>query len=329
MDRRKLIYGCFSLFAAEAILPPALAMMPAQHPDLLRGYKVRPPWQIAGIDFAVGHPATQELINVAMHRPAGTEYLNGTLTVKEDNVTIDGYDFTGDGGVKILCSSNNLTISNCRFGGPNYLLRRPNTGIIDFRGNGLSVFENTIDGEHAGGDCLLFLAGSGLGRVSIRYNWFKNFGSRLVELLADVCLDIRNNLIQDGGQGGSSVHMNYLEWDISDAVVAYPIWSYNTTYQQVQSGTGEGPQWYSNGRNLRFNSPRCSHNTVIAIGSGAMTYCFHGSNSGEVLGNAIIGDNYVDASGAFGAFYPASFRANGWTANGNIDLITGRELVVT
>jgi hypothetical protein len=44
--------------------PPfsALAQQPGgQHPALLAGYAKRPPWKVAGVDYAVGVPATATL----------------------------------------------------------------------------------------------------------------------------------------------------------------------------------------------------------------------------------------------------------------------------
>lgn len=304
----------------------------AQFPDLLSRYKVRPPWQVAGVDYPVGHPCEQTLLDVATNPPPGTTYSGGTLTVREDNVVISRYDFTVDNGVALSCpSNNNLVISNCRFGGSNYLQRPPSTGIIDFRGSDLSVTNCVVDGSAGGGSCVMFLyPRSSSGSVTIENNWFRNFGSRVIELLGGVSLSYRHNLISNGGTGGPAVHMNFLEWDSSQSVIKSPDFSYNTVFQQRQSGSGEGPQWYSNGKSITFRNPNCCNNTIVTAGAGAMTYCFHGSGDGvTVEGTATVNDNYVDPTGAYGAFYPDTFKAKGWTGRGNVNLATGATITVT
>ena len=94
---------------------------------------------------------------------------------------------------------------------------------------------------------------------------------------------------------------------------------FNTSYQTPEvGGAGEGYQFYDNGSGGTVGGVKLTYNTMIATTSGAMSYMVHAGGS-QNLG--IGHDNYFDATGAFGPFYPGSFT--GWTLSNNYDMTTG------
>jgi hypothetical protein len=51
----------FALRAQTDPRPPAPPPAPGQHPTLLSRYVKRPPWKVAGVDYALGVPSTAKL----------------------------------------------------------------------------------------------------------------------------------------------------------------------------------------------------------------------------------------------------------------------------
>ena len=91
---------------------------PAQHPTLLDGYLARPPWQVAGVDYAVGvNPGTTLKIPTAGNLPPGASLQHGAgwtaIYVDGNNVKLDGYDLTGLTVMINDGASGTVTISNC------------------------------------------------------------------------------------------------------------------------------------------------------------------------------------------------------------------------
>ena len=71
-------------------------------PNLFSGYSVRPPWEVAGVDYHVGVPSNQTLLQpTAANLPAGTTLDGQLILVTANNVTINGFDFSGNGGYGI------------------------------------------------------------------------------------------------------------------------------------------------------------------------------------------------------------------------------------
>ena len=104
------------------LLPPgsdgfanAPTLVPSQYPNLLNGYAVRPPWKVAGVDYAVGprvsptlNPATiTDSVHFDLSRLASKQ-----LMVIGANATLTGYDFDG---WHVFIVADNCTITDCQF----------------------------------------------------------------------------------------------------------------------------------------------------------------------------------------------------------------------
>ena len=88
-----------------------------QVPTLLNGYTVRPPWMVAGVDYAVGVPSGTALQNpLTINTPGvSADTARHLIRVEGNNITLSGYDFTG-WTVYVTSGSQNTTIQNSYFG---------------------------------------------------------------------------------------------------------------------------------------------------------------------------------------------------------------------
>src|SRR5437588_1245279 len=102
-------------------LADGLANAPASTPQmstLLNDYAVRPTWNVAGVDYAVGYASGTTLKNPSTISMAGVsvDSVNHTINVTGSNVTLDGYDFSLNGGWFVSVNSgNNDIIENSKF----------------------------------------------------------------------------------------------------------------------------------------------------------------------------------------------------------------------
>ncbi|MCK1753811.1 cadherin repeat domain-containing protein [Bradyrhizobium sp. 137] len=147
----------------------------AQFPNLLSGMAVRPPWNVAGVDYRTGINTGVTLKDPATISMSGVSVDTGSriVTILGDNVTISGYDFSMGGGWYLNVGSvsqiggNNATITNCKFRYNTLWIRnQPGAGnpgttirycefdggvtsadanapefLIDYRANGDHIFE--------------------------------------------------------------------------------------------------------------------------------------------------------------------------------------------
>jgi hypothetical protein len=289
-----------------------------QMPHLLDGYAARPPWKVAGVDYAVGVPASTVLTDWRTLRMPNVTLGANSIRISADNVVLDGVDFSSHNGAYVAIDAvANATIQNCRFGGPS--LQSLSTGIIDSRAANLTVRNCVFDAAGAGtAACVLFIRKRG--NVTLIYNYIDNFPSQIIELQNGGILDYRFNLIGEGARQPGA-HMNYLEFE---AGAATPTVAFNTTAQTARAASGgEGFQFYFN-RGGTMIRPICANNTMIARcghGMAVMSYLLHGSVHATLTGMGLVGNNYFDVSSAYGAFYPRSFP--NWRLSGNIDMVSG------
>ena len=86
--------------------------------NLLSGYAVRPSWNVAGVDYAVGVPSGTVLKDPSTISMAGVsvDVADHVINVSGNNVTLSGYDFSLDGGWAVSVNSgNNITIQDSKF----------------------------------------------------------------------------------------------------------------------------------------------------------------------------------------------------------------------
>lgn len=296
---------------------------PIQRPDLLAGYAARPPWKVAGVDYAVGVPADTVLVDWHNLRGPGISIVGNLVRI--DNTSgahIGGVDFALHGGAILLfVNSPGGVVTNSNF------QATTSAGLInaDEQSPDLTVQYCTMSGG-SGGSSLI----SAHGNVVVQFSWMKEFPQHAVELGGNNNLTYRYNLIENGGTAAGA-HLNYLQMMGSAARNSIRV-EFNTTYQTRQAASGEGFQLYVNNDGTNSSAlvnPSFAYNTMMAKGRLAMSYMVHGSSRYStskrdptlIEGDAVVHDNYFDTTGAYGAFYPGSLAQ--WKVFGNWNMVTG------
>ncbi|MGH6844490.1 MAG: right-handed parallel beta-helix repeat-containing protein, partial [Methylocella sp.] len=319
--------------SAPAISAPTSAVFaaaPGQHPTLLNSYVLRPPWQVAGVDYPVGLPAGTVLTDwQAMSGPGIT--VNSVAS--PPNVTIDGannivisnVDFSLHNGAYLyITNSSGVTIDKCNFGGTN-MQNVPSGAIVGTTtAQNITVTNTTIDGNGTPTSLdgsLIVLYGGGTNTVS--HNWIKNSAQQSYSPYASgvhQTVIYRNNLVEQSGKG-TGAHANYLQFGgaQTDSVDV----EYNTFYNTPQLSGGEALQFYNNNSGGYIHNCTWAFNVMIATGGApgdARSYIIHGGAPAD--GNIGSGhDNYMDNSAAYGPYYSNSM--SGWTLSNNFDMTTG------
>jgi hypothetical protein len=304
----------------------------AQYPTGLSGYRVRPPWKVAGFDYYVGIPSGTSLSSpTSISNPNVT--VSGNAVVCSGSgaaVTLNAIDFTGyfvhipSGG----CSS--LTITNSNFActgnkSPAFtFFQDQNNATIAIKaskinsGDNCGAWPNNVSDPIAcGRNC------------TIEYNWFYHASERIVSM--GIVTLYRWNLI-DSPNTANGAHENYQQFG-GGATATSDVVEFNASYNRLSLG-GEGYQFYGNVTPATIDSPVFKYNTMIALRSGGnvtMSYMVHGSchTSGfactTISGTGVVANNYFDPTGAYGIFYQGSLTAAaGWSSSNNINMVTGR-----
>jgi len=145
-------------------------------PDLLTEYAARPPWKVAGVDYAVGVPFGTILSDASTITMAGVsvDSARHTVTVIGNNVTLNGYDFglAGGWGIYIEPRAANTVIENSHF----LVGANNNVPINAAAGAGnLGVQNNTFDGGGGQNNVVWALINyNGSGKFIAQYNVFLN-----------------------------------------------------------------------------------------------------------------------------------------------------------
>jgi hypothetical protein len=298
-----------------------------QLPNLFSNYPVRPPWQVAGVDYYVGLPAGTKLKDPSAPGalPAGASIDGYLIYVAGNNVTLSGFDFSLHGGYGIyVAGASNTTITEDHF------LGTSQSGIlvnISATSSNTTITHNTINGGGSSGDFvdgeLIFNAGQGL---TVQYNWIFNAPQHYVSVVNGGALTYSYNLLENGGWV-TGAHLNYLQW--GGGTATSPEVEYNTVVQDVtlpnsEINPGQIFQMYDNSSGA-ISEGVIANNTIITVPSGssmAASYILDaGSSSPPSPFTGTIDNNYIDATGAYGAFYPG---LSGFTYSRNINLVPGQ-----
>jgi hypothetical protein len=292
---------------------------------MLSGYAVRPPWNVAGVDYHVGIPSGTTLTpwRSASAANASFNLTSGRVSCSSAGatVTINALDFSPASGVSpYIYDTNNCswTISNSKFGCPG--------AYANVIADHVTLIANQFDQNGCSGSPSSFVTGN---TFVLKYNWFWRGYQHVLETGGPGAIDYRFNLIDDMVPGGSASgqHENWQQLTGTSTLSADTI-SFNTAYQHtVGSGNGEGYQFYCNSGPCTINHPVLSNNVSIALPGVSMSYLVNGGDASHAT-NPVVGgtnaSNYFDLRGAFGAYYLGAITsAKGWTSSGNIDLNSG------
>src|SRR5216684_3513115 len=298
-----------------------------QLPSLLSGYAVRPPWKVAGIDYAVGVPSGTALKDPLTLSMSGVSVntTSHTIFVTGNNVTLNGYDFSLEGGWDVYVEGANDVIENSNFkvGANNLVPIGSSTAASN-----LTVMYNTIDGGGLGvagnpGAIYTLISFRGSGGMTAEYNWLKNAPQHIIEFLNGTLID-RYNLIQNVGYSVGA-HVNDVQFNGS--VSNGSVIDFNTVFNpQPVNGypiPGEGIQVEAQ-LGSTITHTRVENNTIIATGpslTASYLIVIRQDAGTNVIDGVDIHGNYLDTTGAYGPFYPPTGSNVTFTDNWN--MVTG------
>lgn len=327
----------------------------AQLPALLNGYAVRPPWMVAGVDYAVGCPTNLSLVAPTVGNiPAGSHIdttFGNVLVVTGNNVVVSGFDFTGNGGWCVNATGNNCTVQNNKF-----LVQATAKAPIIFDAScvGGSILYNNIDGNNGTNDRdgqgqLIKMTGAPTGTYTIRYNFLKSVYSDFIDFGnsaggASQAFIMQFNLLLNGGMGADQLgHPDWVQMgfnDLNSCTIAFNTFVQNT--QPLQGGCqGVGIGSTAGGGPFTISGPvTVTNNTAIATSAalageptfGGITWAFDIANNQFTGGaTAVVSNNYGDTTGMKGSSSPTNpafcqFEAavgGSVTISGNIRMTDG------
>jgi hypothetical protein len=307
----------------------------AQFPHLLdlssgtqtngRTLAVRPAWNVAGVDFAVGIDRTLYPTDANLKDPTtilstitGATGNNSThiVTISGSNVTIDGYDFSGGGGwtVNFTGGSNN-TLSNSKF-----VVGTNNQNPVEIQNTttNATVIKCDINGNatlnQSTGQGLI--GNNGKGKTTVQYNHIRNAYSEPIvmgtNLSADLTQDwdIRFNAIGDAGMGfDGGAHGDWIQTsNATGCATRSMIFDFNLLYQfagVTSLTTGPRTQglsfWSAGGNAGLCQNYTCQNNTVMGTGVAPTSNGPYVSTQFIIIpknlsGNAAIRNNYFDTT---------------------------------
>jgi hypothetical protein len=274
-----------------------------QMPILLEGYATRPPWNVAGVDYAVGYPSGTTLNAPSTIHMAGVvvDNLNHVVRVIGNNVTLSGYDFSLGGGWGVSVNGGiGVTIQNSRF----VVGRNGHTLIyISPNASNVTVQNNWMDG---GGTSTQILVGAnGAGTTTIQYNLIQNaWGQNLVmsSYVGGENWIVQYNVIANAGLGfNSGAHGDWIQTynmpgkDTNSFEVRF-----NTFVQNVpiSGGRTQGISAFSANSGPTagcVQTESFNNNTIIATNGAYVNYGIIVDTT-RVIGSATIQNNYFDTT---------------------------------
>jgi hypothetical protein len=280
-------------------------------PNTLDSYKSAPPWNVAGVHFAVGVPAHHPLKDPTVSPPPTGCVLGDTSLTCAGTLTLDGYDFSLHGGTTLVVTGGNVTVRNCLF------IVGPNQGalgkIVDVSGAADATFiNNEFDGANIPvtpqrGQTVSIAS---VGKITFQYNYFHDSGGDMIDFSGGPQVNIvQYNLFKDIGL--KTPHSDTLQW--CGSILSNSDFSFNTINQTRPGLSGMGLlTMTSECTGAKISNVLVHNNTLISkardnFGAGATV----AQGAGPAFADHVaIFDNYLDPSGIM------SFTASPWFPTG-------------
>ncbi|MDR3660194.1 MAG: Ig-like domain-containing protein, partial [Mycobacterium sp.] len=266
-----------------------------QAPHLLDSYGAdRPSWQVAGVDYYVGCPQGLALKDPSTISMAGVTVNASThmITVTGNNVTLDGYDFSLNGGWGVSIQSTNVTISDSNF----KIGSNSNTPIYGTLSSGnVTVTNCTIDGAMApnvglGGLILM----SGAGTLTVDHTWLKNAGCDMIDMNNNgaSALIAENNFFQNGGVPGA--HGDFVQF------LGHGPYTATILHNTTTEASGLSSQGFMVEPDLGstlgvISGGEIGYNTMVGYNNA-----FTAVTEADLTGKFTVDNNYFDPTGTSG-----------------------------
>ncbi len=313
-----------------------------QLPDLLSGYAVRPAWQVAGVDYAVGVQAGTSLKDpgVAGNLPPGVslDSVNHVVNILGNNVTLNGLDFSLHGGWTVNIqpgTTGTTTIENCNFSlnaNQPIAINASSTDVgnltvlnCSFNGNQMNI--PSVQPPPAGTGLGAAISYDGNGSFVAKYNYIHDMPADGIDLGdGTVTPTIEYNVFKGLGYtpGSHPDPVQFVGDVVNNATIAY-----NTIYQPQGVEANEGLAVQAQLGSTITNTT-IANNVIIATGPNMTMSLNIGlfQDSGNVLKGVTVANNYVDPTGTFTTTgfgdLPSEVQGSNLTISHNINLLTGQ-----
>jgi hypothetical protein len=267
-------------------------------PGLLDGYRAPPPWNVAGVHYAVGVPDRHVLKDPrTADLPGGCSFRDVTVTCS-GTVTLDGYDFSLHDGTTLTITRGNVTIRNSLFtvGTNQGALGR----VVDVSGpTNASFLHNEFDGANIAvtpqrGQTISV---TNAGTITFEYNYFHHSGGDMIDFGGGPQVNIvRYNMFKDVGL--KTAHSDTLQW--CGSIVSDSDLSFNTIVQTAPGLSGMGLlQPNSECSGARMSNLLVHNNTLISkVSDNFATGADVAQDAGPASADHVaVFNNYLDPTG--------------------------------
>jgi hypothetical protein len=338
--------GCVNALAPVPSPPPPIYASTPQLPTLLATYGThRPHWNVAGVEYAVGVPATVRLVDPSVTPPTGCTFGGNTLSCNGDGITVKGYDFSLHGGLQLNIIGSGMVTQNKFAQAPN--CKDPLLRVALTAGKTLDVNRNSFDG--GGPACTSLLFGAMISGtygdksvMSLTYNYFTNIPTDTSQNRGPnsgaAQIIMMYNLFYRQGFSGHPDGIQYNGGNFDGSVLKF-----NTYYNPAGNPVaGTQPFHIEAQLTASISNSIVAYNTVMAPGTcnGGRDWpkgcsiniaiaCKNDQGNGWVDSNTGFKayGNYVDWSGAIRSLLNGGCPGSVWgTPAKNVDLKTGAAL---
>jgi hypothetical protein len=307
------------------------------------------PWNMPGVDYYVGIPSGTVLMDPtnSANLPSGASYSSPTVTINGCNVILDSLDFTlHNTAVVVDVSSPNCTtiIRNSKFHA-NGNSPHPIAKLVQLGTGGSFIFRrNEYDGlapigNRNGSGFAVNAPILGSGTVTLLYNYFHNFDSKVIQLSGSSPTSTfteKYNLFSDFGSCNSPPcshgEAEYTYHGAPDALKMTI--EFNTYISHFNTNGSDLTALQAvQADNVDIIGTTDNHNVIFAPGPQktcsrrnraaylAAALVFDGQQEGGALSNVSFEHNYLDNSGTYFPWYHKG--GTGTTYTKNVDAGTG------
>lgn len=277
-----------------------------QLPTLLKPYGGhRPPWNVAGVDYAVGIPSGTVLKDPTTNTlPGGCSYTAPNVICSSGSPVFNGWDFSLHGGLQLVCeTSGTVTATNSNFAvGSN-----GTDMIVSVSGCGGMIL--TYDNLNSSGistldSCIICIFN---GNLTMEYNYMLNPFADFIDIeQGPASYIIEFNVLHGAATGG------HPDWIQTGGGLHNSTVEFNT----VLATPGVGSQGYGLGFNAggTIGNSVMAYNTTVTQSGANINYEF-GVDGSETTGAVTVHDNYSDTTGGAFGFGVLSFAKSGSACN--------------
>lgn len=296
-----------------------------QHPTFFSGYAVRPPWQVAGVDYCVGLPSAyagslKDPTTATL--PSGCTYNSGThyVTCTTASVTVSEFDFSLHNGIGLVLEGASISVTYNNFvGGTNAvvpIIVEASSPYIAYN----NLDEAGVADSSTFGGVIYVNSGSASG-MTIEYNYLSNAYADFVDSETGTTVNRYNLAVDDGLVTGTHPDFNQFNPTSNDTTQQ----AYYDTWINVIPPVVVGSQGTTIGDNSDpvVGLNYFDNNTLAATGSTgpAISYWYRIVLAGLQSGATVsVQGNYADVSNAYGFDYGGDTSASVTFLN-NFDMV--------